>query len=364
METTISVPQQSFTLNDILDGMAARMPWRVAAKVLVTHGAPRARGWELFRDKLTDEKHDINVAELSNSFLEHILFGEKASRFYTVEEDVLKKARETFTGKTAFAQFPFSELSEDITPLPTSKPQLCFIHESDDGITLVYKSIRAVEKRETVSLAAIPVDARTAFSEYKEIIGVKQNKFRAYDAIWLPYEGSVVELRVDFPNGANADASEIAINQTLDAFKADSSSAIDEKPVNLFPIIKRIYETADEGKVVEFALHTSTGSFKHEKMRLGDLCLREEGYHLGGKNALKGKIELFKLGVRWTVDYGEDDYTNPELFLNGSFKMLHSEDYPLETAIIRNCTGEMDYSFIRAKIDGYLKVDDAQSNAD
>ncbi|HEY0123370.1 MAG TPA: hypothetical protein VGC14_16730 [Rhizobium sp.] len=359
MEITISAPRTSFSLEDILSGMEGRMPWRVAAKVLTAHGGPKARSWEPFREKLSEQKFDIDADALSNAFLEHILFGEKASRFYTVEDATLEKARTTFAAKKGFSLFPFSKLSEDVGELPTSKPKLCFIHESDEGITLVYNSIRAVEKRETVSMATIPVDARSVFAEYKEIIGVKQNKFRAYDVIWLPHEGSTVELRVDFPNGANADASEIAINQTLDAFKADSASSIDETPVNLFPIIKRIYETANEGRVVEFALHTSTGSFKHEKMRLGDACLREERYHLGGKNALRGKIELFKLGVRWTVDYGEDDYTNPELFLNGSFKMLHSEDHPLETAVIRNCTGELDYNFIRAKIDEYLKEDAA-----
>lgn len=357
MEIIISVPTRSFSLEDIINGMESRMPWRVAAKVLTSHGGPKARSWEPFREKLSKQKTDIDVEGLSNAFLEHILYGEKASRFYTVNEDILEKARSSFLARKEFSEFPFAELSDEVEALPTSKPKLCFIHESEDGVTLVYKSIRAVEKREAVSMAAIPADARPAFSAYKEIIGVKQNKFRAFDVIWLPYDGAVVELRVDFPNGANADASEIAISQTLEAFKSDSSSAIDETPVNLFPIIKRIYEAANEGRVVEFALHTSTGSFKHEKMRLGDTCLREERYHLGGKNALRGEIELFKLGVRWTVDYGEDDYTSPELFLNGSFKMLHSGDYPLETAIIRNCTGELDYNFIRAKIDEHLKAD-------
>ncbi|MGO8094436.1 hypothetical protein [Rhizobium leguminosarum] len=355
----ISSSKNVVSLDDILKGMASRMPWRVAAKVLVANGGPKARSWEPFKEKLASEKHDIDVDGLSNAFLEHILFGEKASRFYQVAESVLAKARQTFTGKTGVAHFPFSELSEDVNLLSTSKPQLCFIHESDDGMTLVYNSVRAVEKRETVALSALPADARPALSGYKEIIGVKQDMFRAYDVIWLPYAGTIVELRVDFPHGASADASEFAISQALDAFKADSSSSIDEKPVDLFPVIKRIYETADDGRIVEFALHTSTGSFKHEKMRLGDTCLREERYHLGGKTALKGEIELFKLGVRWTVEYGKDDFTNPELFLNGSFRMLHSDGYPLETAIIRNCTGAKDYNFVRAKIDEHLKANDA-----
>lgn len=359
MEPTIPTSDNNFTLENLLDGMAARIPWRVAAKILATHGAPRARGWDLFKEKVSSEKHDIGVDGLSNSFLEHILFGEKASRFYDVDKISLEDVIKTFSGKTEYSKFPFSELSEKTEELPTSKPNLCFIHHSDEGITLVYKSVRAVEKRETLKLSAIPADARPAFSEYKELIGVKQNKFRAYDVIWLPYDSSVVELRVDFPNGASTEASELAILHVLDAFKGDSEAAIDEKPVDLFPIIGRIYDEKNEGQIVELALHTSTGSFKHEKMRVGDQCLRDELYHRGGTDALRGEIELFKLGVRWAVDYGDDDSTNPELFLNGSFKMLHSDKYPLETAVIRNCTGELDYNFIRGKIDEYLKKDAA-----
>lgn len=348
------------SISDIARTMRSRMPWPVGRKVLVENGFPRGRGWEQTVEKLGSAKQEegTQVDELVVALREHTLCGEKLAGFYKVDPEALARAREKVLSAeikaTAFSEaFPASLPEDELADQPSGFI-LTAVESSDDGIAVVFSSVRVITVREDIEPEDMPEAAAGVFEDYEQIIGLKTVRFQAFDVVSLPHDGAYIDVRVDYPAGTHHDVALSAHARTIDAFHKIVGDPLLSDPINLFPLIDRIYNDPKEGIVVELGFGTTTASLKNEKMRRKQLDLREEQYHKGGKAALKSPIEPFRLSVTWKRKAGDGLFSNPELSVNSNARAAGGEHPTIENVVIRKCMGQADYEFVRSRIEHHL----------
>lgn len=178
---------------------------------------------------------------------------------------------------------------------------------------------------------------------------------QAMDIVWVPKKTGPIEIRVDFPPGFPADSCVSAINYIKTKFCDTFSIDFSDESIDVFSLIKKIYDDQNEGQVVELAFGTTTKSHKHEKMRGKNLCLRRELYHQAGKRALKTDIEPHRLAIRWDYVSLEGIVSHPELMLHTTVYDAASASPSIKDFAIRNCVGIEDYEFVRERILHHLR---------
>ncbi|MFD1791490.1 hypothetical protein ACFSE0_07545 [Ochrobactrum teleogrylli] len=344
----------------IIRNMKGRMPWSVAQKVLAECEIHRSMGWDRTLDQITDTKIDYSqqTAALTEALREHILCGEKASTFFSLSEDTADRLRSVVKNltveKNAFEKaYPFVLDDEELSKQRLGA-QLAAIEVLEHGVGLVFCSPRVLTSRETLNANDFPDDAPQLFSKFDEIVGLKIKRFHAFDVVWIPNDSNLIDIRIDFPNGAQLDQTLAALKNTIDCFNKLIGEDVLSQEINLFPLIERMYFAPKEGHVVELGFGTSTASLKHEKMRRKGLCLRQETYHKGGSDALKTKIEPHRISIVWRRAIDDKTFSTPELSLNSNSRAAGSENPVLSSAVITKCMGFEDYSFVRDRIEHYL----------
>ena len=347
------------TPEQLIKTMRGRMPFDTARKILEGHEVGRGMGWDnTLRRFLEDDVDDEVLESLTEALKQHILCGEKSTRFYRLNkasmEALRNSVRQINVPNNRFQRAYPAQLDDEEIDGRIRPPTLAALERSEDGIGLVYASTRAFHKRESIDPSTLGDDAASALENYDEVIGISLQKYQAMDVVWIPHRGNYVEIRVDYPKGMHADTLEAAHNSTklLFANTLDENALPD--PVNLFPLIQRIYDAANEGHVVELGFGTTTGSLKHEKMRRGSLCLRRETYHRGGKSALTTPIEPYNLSVRWRVPLG-GIISHPELSLHGNARIAGSADPTIHEMTVRGCVGAADYEHVRDRVEHFLR---------
>lgn len=197
-------------------------------------------------------------------------------------------------------------------------------------------------------------EAAEEFSGFDEIIAVKHRKMHSLDAVWIPNNGDYVDVRVDFPAGMYRRNGEAAHLQVASAVAGLMGTDVLQTPINLFPLIDMIYQSAGEGRVVEMSFGTTTSSIKNEKMRRTRASLRDETYHVGGLTALGTPIEPFSLSVAWQRQFSSGRFSHPELSLHSTSRVSGQANPELFDAAITRCMGYDDYDFVRSRIVHYL----------
>ncbi|WP_035968817.1 hypothetical protein [Bradyrhizobium sp. WSM1417] len=347
------------TPEQLIRTMRGRVPFDIARKILEAHEIERGMGWDSTQHRFLQNDFDEEVLEsLGEALKQHILCGEKSIRFYRLNRASMEALRNSVGQVTVSnsrfqraypAQLDDSEIDGRIRP-----PTLAAIEQNDDGVGLVFASTRAFHKREHIDPSTLGDDAASALENYDEVIGISLQKYQAMDVVWIPHRGNYAEIRIDYPKGMHADTLEAAHNSTKLLFENVLDRDALPNPVNLFPLIQKIYDAANEGHVVELGFGTTTGSLKHEKMRRGRLCLRRETYHRGGKNALTTPIEPYNLSVRWRVTLGEI-ISHPELSLHGNARIAASANPTIHEMTVRGCVGAADYDHVRDRVEHFLR---------
>lgn len=348
------------SISDLARTMGARMPWSVGRKVLVENGLPRGRGWHQTTEKLrkAGEETAAHIDELSLALREHTLCGEKLSTFYNIDPKVLEHVRANLAlievKDNAFARaFPAILLDDELS-VQLNGFILTAVEGTEDGVGVVFSSARVITVREEIEPSEISDGVSGILDEYDKLIGLKTVRFQAFDVVWVPHDGTLVDVRIDYPEGTHHDVSLAAHARAVDAFHNLMDESILDQPVNLFPLIDRIYNDPSEGTVVELGFGTTTASLKNEKMRRKQLDLREEQYHKGGKAALKSPIEPFRLSVTWNRKAGGGIVSTPELSVNSSARAAGGANPTIESVVIRKCMGQADYEFVRSRIEHHL----------
>lgn len=340
----------------IVHTMRERMPWSVGQIILRDNKIPRHRGWDNTVQHLVDNvaKYDNKTSSLEKALREHHLSGEKLVRFYDVNEKQIRRLRREAPNlrisKNIVSRSYPSQIDEDDLSKQPLMPRLISVETTEDGIGLVFASVRVLTTRETISFVDLPKDVAESLGRPDEIVVLKHKRVQASDVVWISHHGTIIDIRVDFPDGMPQEVGEAVHEALRKSFNELAGSDMLEQPINLFPLIDQIYRRKNEGTVVELAFSTTTASTKHEKMRRNSLCLRDEIYHLGGKKALATPIEPYRLSVTWDKYEGDKRIGGPELSLNGTARMAGAAQPFLSSAIISNCVGLADFEDVRSRI--------------
>ncbi|WP_246272809.1 hypothetical protein [Oricola thermophila] len=336
------------------------MPWPVGRKILNQNSFPRGQGWDRTLEKLINlsGQPTESLAELTIALREHTFSGEKLSGFYRVKPEKIGKVRDKIL-KTKVPDSDYSRLypvalSDEQLALQPIGSKLAAIEPTDDGVAVVFSSVRVITIREEIELSQFSDEAANLLEDYQEVFGLRTLRFQAFDVVWLPHNGALIDVRVDFPFGTHHDVAVAAFAQTVDTFHKLIGENVLVDELNLFPLIDRIYNDRNEGIVVELGFGTTTASLKHEKMRRKQLDLRDEQYHKGGKAALASPIEPFRLSVTWKRNAGGGLVSNPELSINSSARAAGGENPTINSVVIRKCMGQADYEFVRSRIETHL----------
>jgi hypothetical protein len=321
------------------------------------HEVDRGRGWSGTVDRISDKKalSAAKITSLLEALHEHELTSEKVCSFYRIEKQALVPLRAKLASakvQSGPMQTAYPLLLDDaeLKKLPLGEPTLIAIEGADGGTAVVYSSVRALRVRETVDPKLLSVNAAKLLATYDEVIGLKLIRHQAIDVVWVPDHSDVVELRIDFPKGTHADIigalQKVLIASFAKRFAADPFG----KPINLFPLIDKMYCTATEGRVVELAFGTTTRSLKRERMRLSADDLRTELYHVAGKSGLKTPVQPYKISIAYTVGIGSGVKSHPELSLHSTSRVADKPNPQLFDAVIRKTVGFTDYDHVRDRI--------------
>jgi hypothetical protein len=344
-------------MSEIVHTMSLRMPWPVAQRVLADAELPRGHGWERTISALSDETVDFSekIEAAASALIEHHLCGEKLVRMYKVTPDakagIQKKLERIKVPESDFKESYPIYLTEDKLDDAPNTPTLIAIEHAEHGTGVVFSSARIVTTRETLDSADLK---EGLYDEYEEVYGLKHVRHQAMDIVWIPAKGNYIDVRIDFPHGMHRDVGEAAQAHVKSEFLKLINDNELSVPINLFPLINKIYRAPKEGIVVELAFGTTTASNKHEKMRRKAQCLREETYHKGGKAALDTPIEPYRLSVIWKLRIGKDKFSSPELSLNSSSRTSADMQPAMVDAVIRNCMGYADFDHVKMRMEHFL----------
>jgi hypothetical protein len=350
------------TISSLLDGMRKRIPWPIMRSILNSCSFPVSNGWgESIKKIVGDEDPNRLHESLELWYREHLLVGEKAVKFFSVQGDkrsqVLEILRRQLHVRTSFHEtYPL--------PLPDSKlnslgsrPHLVETKEDGNYYYLIFCTKRSSTKRIDIDTQDLGEEASQKLHEYNKVIGIKEEIRQFFDIVSISKKSGLVEVRIDFGNEITAEQRHLSFNQIIDSFNRilrDKSfiGGFLEESINLFPLVNKLYES-EEGKVCELKFTTGGGSVNHEKMRKRDTDLRLNAYHKAGKKGVN-RIYPYYLGIKWEYEK-EKLQTTPELILPG--RVWGNANLHLEEAIVTKCSGFNDYSFILDRIDFYLNRD-------
>ncbi|EEQ95772.1 hypothetical protein ACI50E_07145 [Brucella sp. ZJ1_1] len=346
-------------VSDVLQSLRERAPWPVGRRILADIGIARGRGWQNTLQKLGEspKKSEEKIDELVEALKSHQICGEKLVSFFKLDTADIAAVREKLFAidvpETVFSKYYPATLSEAGLKDAPAGLVLTSVEENEKGIGLIFSSARVTTIREHIDVDALSDGSDTAFDDYEEIIGIKTVRFHAFDVIWIPTSGDTLDVRIDFPEGTLSEIAVAARKLALTQFAKLTGVAMPE-PVNVFPLIDKMYSDGTEGTVVELGFGTTTASLKNEKMRRRKMDLRSETYHKGGKAALDTPIEPFKLSIRWHRVIGKKLNSEPELSVNSTSRAAGSANPVLDRVVIRKCMGHEDYEYVRSRIAHHL----------
>lgn len=355
--TTDRNPKPS--IGQVTQSISRRMPWQVATTVFDWLDVQPSRGWDATVERYSDAKGMQDQADrLSTAFKEHIVAGEKTLRIYkvnSIERQSIIQWLHANKPKESLSVDTYYRDDADIRKADAKLPKLIAVEAFDTGVAGIFEAIRETEIRETIDPSRIRGLDNSSEEKFSQVIGVKVEKKQLFDVLWIPTSGDRIDIRTDSPLGTTIDTENAGHQALMKAIIQGFGTDIFKYQINLYPLIRSIYEDSKEGLVAELGFITSTGSVKHEKMRRSGTCLRTEIYHKAGKAALSKKIEPFKLSVRWHVNHvGYTASTLPELSLRGSTRLLHMTSPIMYDALIRGCAGVADFEYVRARVDQHL----------
>lgn len=297
---------------------------------------PTAVSWDKLREKLDEEsknperKIEIDSA-LDKIYKETLSLGKRAVKIFRIEAEKSEKVFEILSSlepeeSPYLTNFP-QPADADVLAQLTDVPYLCQtnIFDNKKKVTNIFCSKRIFVEKEERKREDIGVEAINKFGwqNYDEFVFIKRKYSQCFEYVNFDKETSILEVIVEERSGSDTSEAfnliQTKINSILSKFGPLNFQLIN--PVNFFPAINAIYQCPTEGIIAELGFTTLTGSAKLEKMRVTKKDLREEEFHLGGKDAIGGALTPFRVAVRWNVS-GQS--LQEEALLPGSIRQLGS----------------------------------------
>lgn len=351
-------------MEDTVRSLRVRMPWSVASRIMRQNGIDRSRGWDRTVAKLNDPDNDNAEHEdaLAEALEEHLLCGEKLIRLYSVDDDdradLLARIEGLAEPDNDFAEaYPTLLAEGTLADFRGHPPYFTASSTFESGQAVVLSSARYLTTRESVLPAELPAEAAAELADFAELIGVKHQRLQGVDVLWIPADGGPLQLRVDYPFGMQQRQGDQAADNAVARFAQLLGRDFLVQPVNLFPLVQRLYAATGDGMMVELGFVVSGSSQKLEKTRRGEECCREEAYHLGGVSALDEPIQPFLVSVMWSIAMAEDLSAKPEVTLRGRASHTADLDPFLGEMVVRNAVGFEDYDHVLGRLLHHLADD-------
>lgn len=301
------------------------------------HNLPTSKSWDGLKEKINEEisrdpacKKEIE-STLENIYKETLSLGKRAVKIFKIEKEKSEQVFITLSNlkpdtSPYLKNFPHPVDSSDLANL-SDDAYLCETNTSakESIVTNIFCSKRVFIEKEERKREEIGNDAINKFGwqNYDEFIFIKRKHSQCFEYVRFNQETSLLEIIVEERSGSDTSEAFNLIQTKINSIFANIDS-LDIRlinPVNFFPAINAIYQCATEGIIAELGFTTLTGSAKLEKMRTTKKDLREEEFHLGGKDAIRGALTPFRVAVRWNVP---GQTLQEEALLPGSIRQLGS----------------------------------------
>jgi hypothetical protein len=199
------------------------------------------------------------------------LTGEKVCRFYRLKPPELKVLRVSLaatkvTPNPMQAAYPFLLGENELKKMQLGQPTLIAVEAVNGGLAAVYGSVRAPRVREEVDPTKLPDGAAKMLSGYDEVIGLKLIRHQAIDVVGCPTM-AMSSIFASITRRGLMQTWDVLPRTLITSFTKLVKTDSFRTPVNLFPLLSKMYDSAGEGRVVEIAFGTTTRSVMHERAR-------------------------------------------------------------------------------------------------
>lgn len=326
---------------EVLNALKSRTSIRVARRLLAQNGFPRGQGWDQIEEKLKSTKvaAKADSAGLENALKELLFVGDKNVRVYKLSNggmvELRRKAAKLSINKSGvFAtHFPASVPEKLLQSLPTQNPiAICKI-ETPEAIAILYSSVKIIETREKLNPSHLKANVA---GYYDELIGIKQSKIQAFDAVIVSKKAPYVYCLTDAYQDSTASFRNALQATLVPIVNQIAGRKVLGKPENLFPVIDPLYK-GGQGFVKTLFWTTTTSSGKHEWMRSTGQCLRDEIAHKAAMGVIGKGFTTYGLEVGWLLDEVEGYSPTPLLSILGLYRMTYEAKPQLPDASVWGC---------------------------
>jgi len=347
---------------------ARKTPWTMMEAFLKECDLYLTFGWDasIFRlKKILDEEYDLEYIEKATEKVEtlitlykgYLLVSDKSVFIQNMTQEslskLIEKIKEIEIERSDFHEtYPFS-LPEHSLKRASLTPKPIEINLQQDGMSIVFCSKKEAIEREEIKVNDFGEDPPNRLLNYDKIWGSKTITEQFYDVVFLNHKHNLIEVRLDAHRQCKDEDKADSLQRIVQSFEEFIKPLIDSEKVlksyiNLFPLVSRLYEASEEGKVVELHFLTDEGLSEKAKMRTGGCDLRQETFHQAGRQAVH-HINPYHITIEW-----EREKTCPRLTLHGKRYHLNNLQLTLENIVFENCFYIDDYSFALGQISKYF----------
>lgn len=334
----------------LLYSIQLRFPFRAAQRLLKSVGFPSSQTWQGIHEKIAASRRRLDYHALDDAYVESLVASEKSISGY----DIGSAKRAALLGALAsltpdpdnlfVKKYPY--VLDDETLAKKGSAGTTFVGRKtlSFGTAFMFATVRVAEHKEKLPLIKLPASWRTKFAE---VYGVRKNFRQSYDAIILPDTGGYAWLVADCPLYTPEDFSDFAHLTVPRAFNTLAGEEVLDGALNLFPLIRKLYNQSSEGVLASLSHVTPTHSVKHEKMK-NEMCLRTELFHEAGSKAVDGNLSAFAIGILW--EGADEDGAGVQIEINGIAKDAGKANAYVDRAVVRNGVKLDDIKFAFEKI--------------
>jgi hypothetical protein len=337
---------------DLIRSMEARIPFRVAQRILRTCEFPSGQSWPSIREKLEKSSKKLDYHALNDAYLQSLVASEKSVAAFAIgsaaRAGLIQKITplEPDASDRFVKKYPYVLDAKILAQTQEAGTVFVGTETLPFGLAVMFSTVRITESRERLGTNGLPASLT---KQYAEFYGIRRSYHQSYDAVIIPSTGDHAWISVDCPLYSNGDYADFAHTSVRNAFNSLVGGVALNKAENLFPLINKLYSESSEGVVAALSHLVSTSSVKHEKMRNGN-CLREELFHKAGADAVKGNLAAFAIGVCWDMPDGGQG----ELLIDGESKDASKSSAVVDRATIRKCSTPEELNTVFDKILQYL----------
>lgn len=324
----------------LFDALEKRTSMRVVRRVLVQNGFPRGQGWDSIKSKMKDKKVEANADfhGLEKGLGELLIAGDKGVRVFEVDNKNISAIRKLALGlkidqTNVFAvNFPYLVSDKVLATLPPQPMTPVAKFQGPQGLGVLFSSINVIEVREKLNAAQIGATA----ANYDEVFGIRRVKSQTFNALIVSKTKDYAYILTDAHHDTTQGTRQGLHSEVRKTVNTLAGAKILNKPLNLLPLIERIYNSP-EGLVKRLHYTTTTETGNQQWRRGSGNCLRDELAHKAAMTALAGGYKGYAIEVEYPLSEVNGYTPRPHIEIIGLYRMTYELDPCVEDATISGC---------------------------